>query len=210
VSIWDARAEGYRQSVAHREGPDLDTIVAWAEGTTALDVATGGGHVARRLREAGLDVVSCDPSPGMRPDVLCRAEDLPFADSSFDVVVTRIAAHHFEDVRVAVGELARVSRSLVLVEDTLYDGERVEEAQKLRDPSHVRMYTEAEWRGLLEGAGLEIEAVELHEKRQPVGAWLARTGCKAEEAVRVRELLGDRVAGDTLISTRILLKGRKR
>ena len=43
----------------------------WSSGrrgcTTAIDVATGGGHVARRLREAGLQVVSCDPAPGMRP-----------------------------------------------------------------------------------------------------------------------------------------------
>ena len=39
---------------------------------TALDVATGGGHVARRLREAGLQVVTTDPAPGMQPDVVCR------------------------------------------------------------------------------------------------------------------------------------------
>ena len=49
--------ELYRTSDAHREGPDLDLLVEWAEpgpGVTALDVATGGGHVARRLREAGV------------------------------------------------------------------------------------------------------------------------------------------------------------
>lgn len=210
MTLWDARAQGYRESAAHREGPDLETIVDWAEGTTALDVATGGGHVARRLREAEFQVMTCDPSPGMRPDVICRAEDLPFADGSFDVVVTRIAAHHFQDVRQAIRELARVSRDLVIVEDTLYDDERGEEAQKLRDPSHVRMYTEAEWRGILEEAGLQIEAVELQEKRQSLSAWLARTGCEGEEAERVRELLGERAVDDTLISRRILLKGRKR
>ena len=41
---------------AHREGADLDLVVEWcepAEGVKALDVATGGGHVARRLRELG-------------------------------------------------------------------------------------------------------------------------------------------------------------
>ena len=66
-----------------RVGEDLDLIVEWARGArTALDVATGGGHVARRLREAGLKVVSADPAPGMRPEVVCRAEDLPFADAA--------------------------------------------------------------------------------------------------------------------------------
>ena len=64
---WSDRAQAYVESDAHREGEDLDQLVAWAAGaTTALDVATGGGHVATRLREAGLEVVTCDPAPGMR------------------------------------------------------------------------------------------------------------------------------------------------
>ena len=97
--VWSERAEAYVDSDAHREGADLDQLVAWAAGArTALDVATGGGHVARRLREAGLEVVTCDPAPGMHPDVICRAEFLPFADGAFDVVACRTAAHHFEDV----------------------------------------------------------------------------------------------------------------
>ena len=50
-----------------------------------------------------------DPSPGMQPDVICRAEDLPFADGSFDVVAARSRAHHFADVRAAVAEMARVA-----------------------------------------------------------------------------------------------------
>ena len=99
TDVWSARAEGYRTAVEQREGEDLDLIVAWCEGCeTVLDVATGGGHVARRLRAAGQDVITCDPAPGMHPDVICRAEDLPFAESSFDAVVTRIAPHHFADV----------------------------------------------------------------------------------------------------------------
>jgi ubiquinone/menaquinone biosynthesis C-methylase UbiE len=100
---WTARAELYRQSEAHREGPDLDLLVEWAgDARTALDVATGGGHVARRFREAGLHVVTCDPAPGMRPDVICRAEELPFTEDSFDVVACRVAPHHFQDVTAAV------------------------------------------------------------------------------------------------------------
>ena len=49
---WSERAQAYVESDAHREGEDLDLLVEWAAGgRTALDVATGGGHVARRLRE---------------------------------------------------------------------------------------------------------------------------------------------------------------
>jgi ubiquinone/menaquinone biosynthesis C-methylase UbiE len=210
-NLWTARAEAYRQSASHREGPDLDLLVAWARGArTALDVATGGGHVARRLREAGLGVTTLDPSPGMRPDVIARAEDIPFADGSFDVVVTRIAPHHFGDVQAAVAEMARVSRDLVLVEDTLYSSERHEEAERLRDPTHVRNYSEQQWRSFLEAAGLVIEAVERIEKRHGFEEWLARTGCDGAEAERVKELLADRATADgtAWTDTKILLKAR--
>ena len=77
TDVWSERAEAFRESATHREGPDLDLLIEWCEpgeGVQALDVATGGGHVARRLREAGCDVVSVDPAPGMQPTVVARAE----------------------------------------------------------------------------------------------------------------------------------------
>jgi SAM-dependent methyltransferase len=210
TDVWSDRADAYRSSEAHREGEDLDLIVRWAEGArTALDVATGGGHVARRLREAGLQVVSSDPAPGMRPDVVCRAEDLPFADGSFDLVVSRIAPHHFDDIAAAIAEMARVSRDLVVIEDTLYVSEQVEEAEKLRDPTHVRSYSEAEWRSFLEAAGLEIEAVERFEKRHPLEAWLDRAQTPEEDRPRVVELLGDQIEGDEYVDTKLVLKARR-
>jgi SAM-dependent methyltransferase len=210
VSDWSARAEAYRNAPEQREGADLDLIVEWAAGSrTALDVATGGGHVARRLREAGLEVVSSDPAPGMGPDVICRAEDLPFADGAFDLVVTRIAPHHFDDVAAAVAEMARVSNDLVVVEDTLYVSEAVEEAEKLRDPTHVRSYTEDEWRGMLEAAGLTVEEVREFEKRHPLEPWLDRSGTPAEDKPRVVELLGDQVVGDEYVDTKLVFRARK-
>lgn len=210
MTDWSSRAEAYRSAPEHREGEDLDLIVRWAEGCeTALDVATGGGHVARRLREAGLEVVSSDPAPGMAPDVICRAEDLPFADGAFDLVVTRIAPHHFEDIAGAVLEIARVSRDLVVVEDTLYVSEQVEEAEKLRDPTHVRSYSESQWRGMLEAADLELEQVERFEKRHALEQWLDRSGTPPEVRPRVKELLADQIVGDDYVDTKLLLKARK-
>jgi SAM-dependent methyltransferase len=214
VSTWSERAEAYRESETHRSGADLDLVVEWcepADGVKALDVATGGGHVARRLREAGCEVVTLDPSPGMQADVLAPAEHIPFDDGAFDVVVTRIAPHHFEDIRAAVGELERVSNRLVVIEDTLYSSERHEQAEKLRDPTHVRNYTEDEWRELLTEAGLEVEQVECFEKEHPLEDWLARTGCTGEEAERVRELLADRMNGDgtAWVDTKLVIRARK-
>jgi SAM-dependent methyltransferase len=189
---WDARARAYRESPAHRAGADLDALVAWCDpgpGVRALDVATGGGHVADRLRALGCDVTTCDAAAGMRPNVVCPAEELPFDDRSFDVVTCRIAAHHFADPARAVAEMARVSRRAVAVEDTLFRDPRVEEAERLRDSTHVRAYSEPEWREMLAGAGLHVRERAVFEKRHPLEPWLARTGCSGATAARVRGLL---------------------
>jgi len=210
MTVWDERAPSYVESDAHREGADLDQLVAWSAGAkTALDVATGGGHVARRLREAGLEVVTCDPSPGMRPDVICRAEDLPFADHSFDLVTCRVAAHHFEDVRRAVAEMGRVAASRVLLVDTVNMGEQVEEAEKLRDPAHVRNYDEAEWRSFIAEAELSATEVRLFEQAFDVAAWLQRTGCEGTDAERALALLGGRARDGRLTLDRIAIRAEK-
>ncbi len=212
--VWSNRADAYRTSATHAQDADLDTVVEMCNpvaGRKIIDVATGGGHVARRLREHGAEVVTCDPAPGMQADVLCFAEDIPFADGSFDVAVTRIAAHHFSAIGKAVGELARVSSRVVVVEDTLYASEDVEAAEKLRDPTHVRSYSEEEWRELLESAGLEVERVEFFRKTHDLADWLARTGCEGADAERVRELLADHTSEDsaTWTDTKILIQARK-
>jgi SAM-dependent methyltransferase len=208
--VWSERATAYVESDAHRAGDDLDLLVSWAAGAqNALDVATGGGHVARRLREAGLNVTTCDPAPGMHPDVVCRAESIPFADACFDVVACRTAAHHFSDPDEAVREMARVCRDSVLLVDTLNMGEDGEKAEALRDPSHVRNYTEDEWRAMVEAAGLVIEELVVLPHTIDFPAWLERTACAGETADRVRELWGSRVAGDRLTLDKIAIRARK-
>jgi SAM-dependent methyltransferase len=209
TDVWSERAQLYRESDAHRDGADLDLVVRWAEGETALDVATGGGHVARRLREAGFTVVSADPSPGMEPDVICGAEALPFENDSFDVVTCRIAPHHFDDVRAAMREMARVARRVVIVVDNLYRGEEVEQAERLRDPTHVRSYSEAEWRELFAQAGLRVDALEVVAAEFELDAWLRRAGCEGAAADRVRALLSGWISDGKLRGKRIALKGRK-
>ena len=211
--VWSTRAEAFRASEPHRAGEDLDLVVEWCEpeeGVKVLDVATGGGHVARRLREAGCEVVTVDPAPGMQPDVVGRAEHLPFEDGSFDVVVCRIAAHHFPDIEAAVAEMARVSERLLVIDDLLFDGEGVEEAHRLRDPTHVRSYTEDEWRELVVANGFEVEQVEIFGgRRLALEPWLDRVEVPDADRPRILELLGDAADGETVRMPLVVLQARK-
>jgi SAM-dependent methyltransferase len=208
--VWSDRADAYRESAIHAAGDDLDLVVEWCApgpGVTALDVATGGGHVARRLREAGATVVTVDPAPGMKADTTAPAEDLPFADGSFDVVTCRLAAHHFADVLAAVKEMARVASDRVVICDNTFVSEVSEEADRTRDPSHVRNYAVAEWHSFFGLAGLEVAEERYMERPLEIEPWLARVDCTGAEAARVRELLGDRVVDGWMPLPTVVLKG---
>jgi SAM-dependent methyltransferase len=212
TDIWSERAAAYRESTTHAAGADLDLVVAWCEpgpGVTVLDVATGGGHVARRLREAGAQVVTVDVAPGMEPDVIAPADHLPFADASFDAVACRIAAHHFPDVLAALHEMARVAAHRVVICDNTFTSESAEEADRLRDPSHVRNYAVAEWHSFFELAGLELADEAVLARDTDFEDWLARTETPEADRAQVRELLGDRVRDGRLELPTVVLKGTK-
>ena len=212
TDLWSDRAQAYRESPTHASGDDLDLVVAWCEpgpGVNVLDVATGGGHVARRLREAGATVVTVDAAPGMEPDAIAPADHLPFADSSFDAVACRIAAHHFPDALAALKEMARVARDRLVICDNTFTSESAEEADRLRDPSHVRNYSVPEWHSFFELAGLEVADEAFLERDTDLAAWLERTATPDEDRPRVCELLGDRVVNGRLSLPTVVLRGVK-
>jgi SAM-dependent methyltransferase len=210
TDLWNDRAQAYRKSVTHSSGDDLDLVVAWCEpapDVTVLDVATGGGHVARRLREVGASVVTVDAAPGMEPDVIAPADHLPFADASFDAVACRIAAHHFPDVLAALREMARVARHRVVICDNTFTSESAERADRLRDPSHVRNYGVPEWRTFFELAGLEVTEGAFMVRDTDFEDWLARTETPEGDRAIIRELLDGRIRDGRLELPTIVLKG---
>jgi ubiquinone/menaquinone biosynthesis C-methylase UbiE len=210
--LWSDRAQAYRDSATHAGGDDLDLVVEWCEpgpDVTVLDVATGGGHVARRLRDAGAQVVTVDAAPGMEPDVIAPADHLPFADASFDAVACRIAAHHFPDVLAAVREMARVARHRVVICDNTFTSESAEEADRLRDPSHVRNYGVAEWHSFFELARLRVADEAAMVRDTDFEDWLARTETPDADRPRISELLDGRIHDGRLTLPTVVLKGLK-
>lgn len=208
--MWDERAGRYYRSPSHRGGADLELVVRFCDPhpiRSILDVGSGGGHVAARLRERGCAVVTCDVAPAMRPDVICAAEDLPFPDLSFDVVVTRLAAHHFSDLPRALKEMGRIAREAVVVEDTLWNGDELEAIYRLHDPTHVATYSEQEWTRMLATAGLEVEELAVVPKTHVFADWTRSTGCSADTSRRLTDLLGTRLIDGKWTDAKIVLRG---
>jgi ubiquinone/menaquinone biosynthesis C-methylase UbiE len=80
-----------------------------------LDAGCGDGGVARLLRKRVREVVAVDvegsPAWVDEPGLTFRvadAEQLPFADSSFDVVHSKDSLHHMENPQRALAEYTRV------------------------------------------------------------------------------------------------------
>jgi hypothetical protein len=106
--------------------------------------------------------------------------------------------------------MARVARDRVVVEDNLFFDEASEEAERLRDPSHVRCYSAPEWRSFFDLAELEVVDERRFDRRVPLQPWLDRVGCAGEDAARVKQLMAHRIDGGAVAMASIVLKGRKR
>ena len=86
----------------------------------ALDVGCGEGRFCRMLKAAGVNATGIDPTPAILEVArkrdpsgdyrLGRAEQLEFADASFDLVVSYITLVDIPDFRAAIREMARVLR----------------------------------------------------------------------------------------------------
>ena len=209
TDVWSERAEAYRESDAHRAGRDLDLFAEWTEGETALDLrARGGEVVGLDFSEPMLEHARAKaPTIGFEAG---NALDLPYEDGQFAAVTVGFGARNFADLGRGLREMARVSRSLVLLADNLFLGEAGEEADRLHDPTHVRNYTEEEWRRMFDDAGIEVEAFEREEKRIDFESWLERSGTPPEDAARARDLLADRIEDGKLKLDRGIFKGRVR
>ncbi|HKN64304.1 MAG TPA: methyltransferase domain-containing protein, partial [Gaiellaceae bacterium] len=132
-----------------------------------------------------------------------------FADASFDAVACRIAAHHFPDVLAAVKEMARVASNRVVICDNTFTSESAEEADRLRDPSHVRNYGVPEWRTFFELAGLEVADEATLVRDTDFEDWLDRTETPEADRPRIRELLDGRIRDGRLELPTVVLKGTK-
>jgi ubiquinone/menaquinone biosynthesis C-methylase UbiE len=212
---FDPQAQAYLTSPVHAAGPDLQAArdrVERSLGPQAriLDVGTGAGHLSFALAPVAAHIVALDPSPGMLATVrraaaerglsqieTCEASAmaLPFPVGSFDLVCTRYSAHHWLNVPAALEEMRRVLKpdGFILVIDFLGDDDplvdtHLQSIELLRDTSHVRDRSIAEWHALLGQAGfdaLEHSTWDTHIEFTP---WVQRMRTPAALVSAIRML----------------------
>jgi SAM-dependent methyltransferase len=165
---------------AVRLAPLFADFAGTAEGERVLDVGAGTGALTRELVARGATVVAVEPSPEFTRALRSRfpqievceapAEELPFADDSFDVALAQLVVAFMEDAAAAMRELARVAHRVAIcmwgVEEVQMFAAIGRTARVIGSGSaeqSVRRYrTPQELHDLLAGAGLaNVETCEL-------------------------------------------------
>lgn len=101
------------------DAPMLDRIRGRGFGT-ALDVGCGEGRFCRMLRAQGMEAIGVEPTKSLRDAAQARdpagryvdalAEDLPFEDGAFDLVVSYLTLIDIDGIEAAIDSMARVLR----------------------------------------------------------------------------------------------------
>lgn len=213
--VFGKNADKYVVSDSHAKGDDLSKLVEWLEPEktwTVLDIATGGGHVAKAIAPHAGTVFSTDLTEEMLENtakhlrrsfdnihyVVADAEALPFLTETFDAAICRIAPHHFPHPERFIAEMARVLKKggrFILI-DNVAPADRelalfMNTTEKLRDDSHSRCLSKEEWIMLLEENGMAELKDEDRRKTFDYPSWVERTTDSDEQVERVSQhLLG--------------------
>ena len=206
-------AANYITSRVHASGQDLDLMVecvALNENALVLDAGCGAGHTALAFAPGVARVVACDFTGAMLEHVetlaqergihnietqLADVEDLPFPARSFDLVVTRYSAHHWQRPQRALAEFRRLLKpdGVFLISDIMAREDYAQDTflqtiELLRDPSHVRDYRVSEWRAMLSEAGFKSEVLLRFDLTLRFDAWTRRMATPRRNADMILSL----------------------
>jgi ubiquinone/menaquinone biosynthesis C-methylase UbiE len=225
-------AEAFGDFVLSERSEDMRRVVAWLKPDKAalvLDVACGPGTLAlafaasvARPEESEGGVIGIDLTPEMLVRAkkeaqasgsprcsFCRgrAEALPFADDTFDIVSCAYSFHHLAAAERVFEEMLRVTKSArgggrVLVVDLIAPEEddraaRNHQIEQLRDPSHTFTLKLSELcRMSSEHGGLPEWF--LFDRERDFEDWMAVAGVKAGTGVydECYELMWRSMEGD--------------
>lgn len=194
-----SQANAYLTSAVHASGNDLlrlgERLAAFPQ-AHVLDLGCGAGHASFVAAQQVANVTAYDLSSQMLEVVSQAARDkelnnittqqgyaesLPFADESFDIVISRYSAHHWHDVGLALREIKRVLKpgGIFIIMDIMSPGHPVRDVwlqtvEALRDTSHVRNYSSGEWFSMMTDAGLISRSFITDRLPLEFTSWIAR------------------------------------
>lgn len=174
-------AEVYAQLVQRTQERGLAGLVAISGAVATdrvLDVACGPGFLTMEFAKRCAAVVGFDATDAFvdlaRAEAARRglanihfqhgdAEQLPFADASFDAVSCRAAFHHFSQPTRVLAEMVRVAAPAgrIVIADLLGSEDATkagfhDRIEQLCDPTHVRALPASEFERMFVEAGLRI------------------------------------------------------
>jgi ubiquinone/menaquinone biosynthesis C-methylase UbiE len=195
---------------------ELLRLTSPARDDRVLDVACGAGALLATYAPAVRRAVGVDLTMAMLDEAMARgsrgqgvllvrgaAEQLPFRDEAFSIVVTTWAVHHFADPRPVVREMVRVCRpgGRVAIGDSVGDEDEGKRArqnaiEQLRDPSHVEMRSQSGLMSLLAAEGLIPGGTASGSLPRELEEWCRVAATPPETAARLRAMLLETIPGD--------------
>ena len=195
---FNAIAGRYAASEVHAASPTiqrLHELLGPGQLDTVCEIACGPGYLALSFAGRAKRFIGVDAAPNMLRQfeklagdrglkveaVQALAEKLPLPSNSIDVVVTRLAPHHFSDPTKALQEMARAAKPggrVAVIDLEGYEDPKLDdlnhELEVLHDPSHVRSYSASRWRDFFDAAGLVIGTFESGHTEMPGGLAVSR------------------------------------
>jgi SAM-dependent methyltransferase len=130
------------------------------------------------------------------------ARNLPYQDESFDMVVSRLALHHFSEPQIQLGEMVRVSKPecmVAIIDLVSPEDEDLRNSynylERLRDPSHTTALTRTQLLSSMEDAGLSIRLVDMRDISVKFQQWVEMTGTAPDTAATIRGALEQDIEG---------------
>jgi ubiquinone/menaquinone biosynthesis C-methylase UbiE len=143
-----------------------------------LEIAAGTGQLSRAISPYVRQTIALDRDRAKLEGGLAKArqigitnlaiqrglaDKLPYADDTFELVITRFGLHHCDRPEVVLAEMKRVCRKggQVVIIDRIAPGNlswaiEYDRLEKLRDSSHVQLFQLYELKQLFRDTGLSI------------------------------------------------------
>lgn len=211
--------------------------LAWAtsllplqEDFCVLDVAAGTGHLSRAIAPHVRQVVAIDLTPEMLEkgkeeaaraglgNILFEegeAAALRYEDASFDMVISRLAIHHFERPEVQLKEMVRVCKPNhpIGVVDLLSPDDPSQIAsynrlERLRDPSHTLALTKEQLVNAMETSGIDVQGIDTRDIHVDFGRWIEMTEADPQTEATIRDELEQELQGGLKTGMRPYLHDR--